>query len=76
MENNYFINENIKIISTIGPSSFNKSTIQKMDKSGVDLFRINLSHTDINDLNKKILLLKKWTTKNICLDTEGAQLRT
>ena len=47
-----------------------------MDKSGVDIFRINLSHTDLDELENKVLSLKKWTSKKICLDTEGAQLRT
>ena len=29
----------IKILATVGPSSFNKEIIKKMDKSGVDVFR-------------------------------------
>ena len=37
------------IIATIGPSSMNKQIIQKMEKSGVDIFRINLSHTTVED---------------------------
>ena len=40
----------VKIISTIGPSSLEETIIKKMDDSGVDLFRINLSHTCIDDL--------------------------
>ena len=37
----------IKIIATVGPSSFEKGIITKMDRSGVDIFRVNLSHTNI-----------------------------
>ena len=47
-----------------------------MDDSGVDLFRINLSHTNIDDLIPIAMNLNSWTKKPICLDTEGAQLRT
>jgi len=64
------------IFATIGPSSMNKETIQKMDKSGVDIFRINLSHTEARDFEKIIQDLSTWTKKPICPDTEGAQLRT
>ena len=66
----------IKIICTIGPSSFDEAIVKKMDVSGVDYFRINLSHTNIDDLIPVFRSLKSWTNKPICLDTEGAQLRT
>ena len=70
------MNNKIKIIATIGPSSFDKGIITKMDRSGVDIFRVNLSHTNIKDYKKIINQLSKWTSKPICPDTEGAQLRT
>ena len=66
----------IKIICTIGPSSLDETIVKKMDDSGVDYFRINLSHTKIDDLIPIFKNLKSWTNKPICLDTEGAQLRT
>jgi pyruvate kinase len=65
-----------KIIATIGPSSMNKDTIEKMDKSGVDIFRINMSHTEAKDFKNIFNMVAKWTSKPICPDTEGAQLRT
>ncbi len=68
--------QKIKIICTLGPSSFKKKILQKLKKQQVDIFRINLSHTNKNDIKKKILYLKKQKIKNICLDTEGAQIRT
>lgn len=68
--------KNIKILATVGPSSGAKATIKKMDESGVDLFRINLSHTKINNLESIIKNIKSHTEKPICLDTEGAQIRT
>ena len=65
-----------KVIVTVGPSSFREVVIRKMDAAGVDLFRVNLSHTNINDLEDILGNLKKWTDKELCIDTEGAQLRT
>ena len=66
----------IKIICTLGPSSFKKDVLRKLKKEKIDLFRINLSHTKTEDIEKKIIYLKKNKIKNICLDTEGAQVRT
>lgn len=65
-----------KIICTVGPASLEESIIKKMDESGVDLFRINLSHTAIEDFIPLVKMLRQWTKKPICPDTEGAQLRT
>ncbi len=71
------LNENRKkIIVTVGPSSYSESVIRKMDEAGVDIFRINISHTKIADLPGIIEDLMSWTSKTVCLDTEGAQLRT
>ena len=50
--------KNKLIISTLGPSSLRKEIVQKMDESGVDVFRINLSHTNIDDYKKICLKLK------------------
>ena len=68
--------KNVKIICTLGPSSFKKNVLLGLKKSSVNIFRINMSHTSIHDLEKKILFLKNNRIKNICIDTEGAQLRT
>ncbi len=66
----------IKIISTLGPSSYKIKILNSLKKLKVDIFRINLSHTNINQIEKKIIYLKKNKIKNICLDSEGAQIRT
>jgi len=71
-----FKNNNIKILSTLGPSSLNERVISRLSDLNVDLFRINLSHTSINELPKVIKLIKSFTSIPICLDTEGAQVRT
>ncbi|MFH1841371.1 MAG: pyruvate kinase [Candidatus Nealsonbacteria bacterium] len=53
-----------------------KSIVQEMDFSGVDIFRINLSHTKLEDFPSIVKDIQDWTQKTICVDTEGAQIRT
>ena len=65
----------IKILSTLGPSSLNKETVQQLEKSGVHLFRVNLSHTKLDDLEEIIFKINSWSNTPICLDSEGAQVR-
>jgi len=65
-----------KIIATVGPSSLKENIIKEMDRWGTELFRINLSHTDIKDLKNVIKNLRNWTNKPVCIDSEGAQIRT
>ena len=67
---------NVKLICTLGPASFKKKILKKLKYHNVHIYRINLSHTKKDDIKKKILYLKKQKIKNICLDTEGAQIRT
>ncbi|MDP3991314.1 MAG: sulfate adenylyltransferase [Candidatus Colwellbacteria bacterium] len=64
-----------KVLATIGPASTDKRIIQKMDESGVDLFRLNLSHTQAKDLPRLIKQIQSWTKKPLSLDSEGAQIR-
>ena len=66
---------NLKLLATIGPSSFNKSTISEMEANDVDLFKINLSRTKISELEEMIDSLQKWSSVPVCLDSEGAQVR-
>ena len=65
-----------KILCTIGPSSLNEWTINRLESSGVTLFRINLSHTSIKDLPLFINTINQYSDVPICVDTEGAQIRT
>lgn len=65
-----------QILCTLGPASLNERTIRRLDQAGATLFRINLSHTKLADLNETIRLIQKVTDVPICLDTEGAQIRT
>tara|TARA_Y100001970_G_C14119911_1_gene795688 strand:+ start:47 stop:1033 length:987 start_codon:yes stop_codon:yes gene_type:complete len=69
--------KDIKLICTIGPSTFSKNKLLQLKKLNIDLFRINLSHTKVKDLERRIKTLKNLKiTNKICIDTEGAQIRT
>src|SRR5512134_1424071 len=65
-----------EILCTLGPASLNRRTIQRLEQSGATLFRINLSHTRLADLPRIIETIREATEIPICLDTEGAQIRT
>lgn len=67
---------NIRLLATLGPSSLAGETIKSMAEAGVHLFRINLSHTLIEELEEVIGLIQSSTDVPICLDSEGAQVRT
>lgn len=67
---------NKKILCTLGPRSLNKKVINRLDNLGVDIFRLNLSHTKIKELENHIRLITSLSNIPICLDTEGAQIRT
>ncbi len=49
--------------------------ISRLADLGVSLFRVNLSHTPIDDLRNTIDFIQNLTSVPICLDTEGAQIR-
>lgn len=65
----------IEIFCTIGPTSLNKKFL-KFCNNRINLVRINLSHVKPKYLQKYIDKLKSYTSVNICIDTEGAQIRT
>ena len=61
---------------TLGPSSLNDHVIGRLEDLGVGLLRLNLSHTIVSELPKTLEYIKSRTDVPICLDTEGAQVRT
>jgi len=67
----------VNLLCTLGPSSLNRQTIERLEDRGVDLFRINLSHTPLDKVEETILAIQAHSSSTpICLDTEGAQVRT
>ena len=65
-----------QILCTLGPASMKEAVIKRMEQLGVSLFRINMSHTKIADLPSVIGFIQNCTSVSICIDTEGAQIRT
>jgi len=65
----------VKIICTLGPASLNAKFLEYASKN-VDLLRLNMSHLKISELKKNIAFIKKKTNCPICIDTEGAQIRS
>ena len=64
----------VRIMCTLGPASLNPVVIRELDARHVDLLRINLSHTRIEDLRAAIDLIRACSDVPISLDTEGAQV--
>jgi pyruvate kinase len=65
----------VQILCTLGPSSLRPDVIAGLDQRGVDLFRVNLSHTPLDAVAPTIELIQRCSATPICLDTEGAQVR-
>ena len=66
-----------KILVTLGPSTLTKNFLIFAKNSKISFLRLNLSHIEVNQLEKIIKFIKKYNdTTPICIDTEGAQIRT
>lgn len=75
-KSNFFMKKKkIQIICTLGPSSLNSDFLE-YSKNNVDLLRLNMSHLEPSELKKNIEFIKKRTNCPICIDTEGAQIRS
>ena len=74
------INSQTKVIATLGPASNSKEVILQMINAGVDVFRLNFSHsTKAEHLNLiniiKELNLELGTNVSILADLQGTKLR-
>ena len=70
-----------KIICTIGPTTETFSSIKKLHEAGMNVARLNMSHSDHKNAKKIIDRIKKLnkTIENpvgILLDTQGPEIRT
>ena len=65
----------IKILCTLGPATINKNFLNFVNGK-ISLLRLNMSHIKTQNLENVIKLVKKNTSIPICIDTEGAQIRT
>jgi pyruvate kinase len=70
----------IKIIATLGPASSTPEMCAKLFAAGVDVFRINMSHTQKETLPEKVAMLRALETQfrrpvGILADLQGPKLR-
>ena len=73
-----------KIICTIGPATNKLSILKKLNKAGMNVARINMSHANHNSASQIINKINKINSSNdgttskiaILLDTQGPEIRT
>src|SRR6056297_592349 len=73
-------NKKTKIVATLGPATSSKETLDKMLKAGVNVFRINFSHADYEDVKERIQMIRdlnkeKGYNAAILGDLQGPKLR-
>lgn len=69
-----------KIIATLGPASSDKETLNELINAGVDVFRINFSHADYDNVKKTVDTIRDLnkelgTSVSILGDLQGPKLR-
>jgi pyruvate kinase len=69
-----------KIVATLGPATISKEVIEKMILAGVNVFRINFSHANYNDVSERIQMIREVdeklnTNTAILADLQGPKLR-
>lgn len=69
-----------KIVATLGPATSTKEVLKQMLEAGVNVFRINFSHADYDDVKEKISIIRKLNEENnfnaaILADLQGPKLR-
>ncbi len=70
-----------KIIATVGPACATTETLQALILSGVDLFRINASHTNPEGIRQWVRRIRKAANSirpsiSILVDLQGPRVRT
>ena len=53
-----------KIVATLGPASSSEEVIEKMILAGVNVFRINFSHADHDDVAERIRIIRSLSEKH------------
>jgi pyruvate kinase len=71
---------NVKIVATLGPSSSDYATIRALFEAGADVFRLNMSHGDHDEIRQRHEHIRKVETelgRPICIlaDLQGPKLR-
>lgn len=74
------ISKKTKIVATLGPATSSKDILRDMIKAGVDVFRINFSHADYEDVKHRITMIRELNDElgiytAILADLQGPKLR-
>lgn len=69
-----------KIVATLGPATSSREVIINMIKAGVDVFRINFSHAEYEDVTERVKMIREVNEEmetNIAIlgDLQGPKLR-
>ncbi|MEN8789294.1 MAG: pyruvate kinase [Flavobacteriaceae bacterium] len=69
-----------KIVATLGPATSKKKVLEEMINAGVDVFRINFSHADYQDVSERVAMIRQideelGTFTAILADLQGPKLR-
>ncbi len=73
-------NKKTKIVATLGPATSSKEVLRKMLQEGVNVFRINFSHADYEDVKERIKMIRELNEEDgfnaaILGDLQGPKLR-
>ncbi|WP_340076992.1 pyruvate kinase [Leptobacterium sp. I13] len=69
-----------KIVATLGPATSKKEILKAMVEAGVNVFRINFSHADYDDVKERIAMIRSLNEEfgyntAILADLQGPKLR-
>ena len=69
-----------KIVATLGPATASKQILKSMLEKGVNIFRINFSHANYEDVVERIKMIRELNEKygfnaGILADLQGPKLR-
>lgn len=69
-----------KIVATLGPATSKRETLKDMMNAGVDVFRINFSHADYEDVKERVAMIRDLSKEtgyntSILADLQGPKLR-
>ncbi|WP_026913791.1 pyruvate kinase [Christiangramia portivictoriae] len=73
-------NKKTKIVATLGPATSSKDTLKRMLQEGVNVFRINFSHADYEDVKERVQMIRELNEEEgfnaaILADLQGPKLR-
>ncbi|MCB7481976.1 pyruvate kinase [Christiangramia sediminis] len=73
-------NKKTKIVATLGPATSSKDVLRKMLQAGVNVFRINFSHANYDDVRERIQMIRELNEEDgfnaaILGDLQGPKLR-